>query len=296
MRFEETYKNWQQKRLTQAEASQLLGICERTFRRQVVRYESDGLESLIDKRLDQASHRRAPIDEVFKLVELYKSDYAGWNVHHFFSWYQHEHGGQCSYTWVKNHLQQAGVTNRAKARGKHRKKRERAPLTGMLVHQDASSHEWVTGRRWDLVVTMDDATSEHLSMFLCDEEGTISSFHGINQSIERYGLFCALYTDRGSHYFTTPQAGGKVDRINLTQFGRALAQLGIEHIAAYSPEARGRSERAFGTHQARLPHELAKAGVIEMQQANAYIEQIYLPRHNAEFTVPAAESGSAFVP
>lgn len=296
MRFEEVYTDWQDKRLTQEEAARLLGVCERTFRRQMGRYEAEGLDGLIDKRLEQVSHRRAPVDEVVKLVELYRRDYAGWNVRHFHSWYRREHAGQRSYTWVKSQLQHAGEVKRAKARGKHRKKRERAPLPGMLVHQDASRHEWVAGHDWDLVVTMDDATGEHLSMFFCEEEGTASSFHGVGQTIARHGLFCAFYTDRGSHYFHTPQAGGKVDRSNPTQFGRALAQLGIEHIAAYSPEARGRSERAFGTHQERLPRELAKAGIADMQQANAYLEQLYLPRHNAEFAVPAAEPGSAFVP
>lgn len=295
MRFEEVYTEWQERRLTQVEAARLLGVCERTLRRQIDRYEADGLQGLIDKRLEQISHRRAPVDEVVQLVALYRRDYRGWNVRHFHSWYRREHGGQRSYTWVKNQLQQAGEVKRAKARGKHRKKRERAPLAGMLIHQDASRHEWVSGHDWDLVVTMDDATGEHLSMFFCDEEGTASSLHGVGQTIARHGLFCALYTDRGSHYFHTPEAGGKVDRNNPTQFGRALAQLGIEHIAAYSPEARGRSERAFGTHQERLPRELAKAGITGMQQANVYLEQVYLPRHNAEFAVPAAESGSAFV-
>jgi hypothetical protein len=149
---------------------------------------------------------------------------------------------------------------------------------------------------WDLVVTLDDATSEHTSMFFCTEEGTDSSFHGIGQTMARHGMFCSLYTDRGSHYFHTPEAGGKVDKLNLTQVGRALKQLGIEHIAAYSPEARGRSERAFDTHQGRLPKELAKAGIIDMDAANRYLEQVYMPNHNAEFALPAPEAGSAFVP
>ncbi|WP_203236017.1 class I tRNA ligase family protein [Burkholderia mayonis] len=192
MRFEEVYTDWQEKRLTQAEAARLLGVCERTFRRQMGRYEADGLDGLIDKRIEQISHRRAPVDEVVKLVELYRRDYAGWNVRHFHCWYRREHAGQRSYTWVKNQLQQAGEVKRAKARGKHRKKRERAPLPGMLVHQDASRHEWVAGHDWDLVVTLDDATGEHLSMFVCEEEGTASSFHGMGQTIACHGLFCAL--------------------------------------------------------------------------------------------------------
>jgi hypothetical protein len=197
---------------------------------------------------------------------------------------------------VKNVLQEAKLVVRSKERGKHRKKRERKPLPGMMVHQDASTHEWVPEQMWDLVVTLDDATSEHTSMFFCAEEGTDSSFHGIGQTIARYGLFCSAYTDRGSHYFHTSEAGGKVDKVNLTQVGRALKQLGIEHIAAYSPEARGRSERAFDTHQGRLPKELAKAGITDMHQANRYLEQVYMPNHNAEFALPALETGSAFVP
>lgn len=178
MRFEEAYTGWQAGRLTQAEAARLLGVCERTLRRQIDRYELDGMEGLIDKRLTQLSHQRAPVDEVMKLVDLYRSGYSGWNAKHFHTWYTRDHGGQRGYTWVKNQLQQAGAVVRAKARGKHRKKRDREPLPGMMVHQDASSHEWIAGHRWDMVNTMDDATNGHLSMFFCDEEGTASSFHG----------------------------------------------------------------------------------------------------------------------
>ena len=296
MRFEEAYTGWQGKRLTQQEAGQLLGVSERTFRRQIGRFEAGGMDGLIDLRMAQVSSRRAPVDEVLGVVRLYGSDYAGCNVKHFHTWYEREHGGTRSYSWVKNVLQEAKLVVRAKARGKHRKKRERKPLPGMMVHQDASTHEWVLGQMWDLVVTMDDATSKHMSMFFCAEEGTDSSFHGFGQTIARYGLFCSAYTDRGSHYFHTPKAGGKVDKLNLTQVGRALKQLGIEHIGAYSPEARGRSERAFDTHQERLPKELAKAGITGMDAANRYLEQVYMPNHNAEFELPALEGGSAFVP
>ena len=186
---------------------------------------------------------------------------------------------------------------RGKGRGKHRKRRDPAPLPGMLPHQDASTHEWVPGSMWDLVVTMDDATNEHYSMFLCDGEGTGSSFLGVAETVRARGLFCSLYTDRASHYWTTPEAGGKVDRENPTQFGRALTrELGIEMIPAYSPEAGGRSERAFGTHQGRLPRELALAGITDMDAANRYIREKYLPRFNREFARPAREEGSAFVP
>ena len=296
MRFKEAYEDWQAGRLTQIEAARLLGMCERSFRRYLARYEEFDMQGLIDKRLEQVSQRRAPVDEVMKLVDLYSTQYAGWNVKHFHSWYRREHEGVRSYTWVKNGLQAAGVVAKARQRGAHRKRRERSPMVGMMVHQDGSTHEWVMGCVWDLIVTMDDATGEHYSMFFVEQEGTASSFRGVRETIEGHGLFASLYTDRGSHYWLTPEAGGKVDKTQPTQFGRAMGQLGIQMIAAYSPEARGRSERAFGTHQARLPRELAKAGITDMAGANRYLEAHYRPRHNREFGVRAAEPASAFVP
>ncbi len=296
MRFQEAYDGWSQGRLTQAEAALLLGQCERSFRRHIERFEADGLEGLLDKRLSQISKRRASGVEVDHVVQLYKSSFAGWNVAHFHSKYKAEFKGLRSYSWLKTVLQGANVVKASKQRGKHRIKRERAPLPGMMLHQDASTHRWVANAVWDLVVTMDDATSEHTSMFFCDQEGTASSFHGIGQTIASYGLFASLYSDRGSHYFTTPEAGGKVDKVNLTEVGRALKQLGIGHIAAYSPEARGRSERAFQTHQGRLPQELQRAGITDMMSANRYLEQVYRVNHNREFCVPAAMTGSGYVP
>jgi transposase len=248
MRFEEAYEGWQGGRLRQEEAARLLGVCERTFRRYIDRYEEEGLQGLIDKRLEQVSQRRAPVDEVMALVERYRSRHSGWNVKHFHAWYRKD-GGLRSYTWVKSRLQEAGAVEKAPGRGKHRKRRERAAWAGMMLHQDASTHEWVAGVKWDLVVTMDDATSEHYSMRFVEQEGTASSVLGVREVIEQRGLFASLYTDRGSHYWHTPEAGGKVDKENLTQFGKAMARLGIEMIPAYSPEARGRSERMFRTHQ-----------------------------------------------
>ena len=295
MRFEEAYGGWQSGRLTQEEAARLLGVCDRTFRRYIDRYEEAGLDGLIDKRLNQVSHRRAPVDEVVRLVDRYRSRYDGWNAKHFYRWYQRDGGGR-SYTWVKNRLQEAGLVPKAAKRGAHRKRRERSPLPGMLLHQDGSTHEWVVGQQWDLIMTMDDATNEHYSMFFVEEEGTLSSFRGVRETIEARGLFCAFYSDRGSHYWNTPEAGGKVDKINLTQFGRAMKQLGIDMIAAYSPEARGRSERAFATHQGRLPKELALAGITTIEAANRYLKEAYLPAFNAEFVVPPPAEGTAFVP
>jgi hypothetical protein len=296
MRFQEAYEGWSEGRLTQAEAALLLGQCERSFRRHIARFQADGLDGLLDKRLSQISKRRASSAEVDQAVQLYKTNFAGWNVAHFHSKYKAEFAGWRSYSWLKSVLQGAGVISSAKRRGKHRIKRERMPLAGMMIHQDASTHHWVPNAVWDLVVTLDDATSEHTSMFFCDQEGTNSSFHGLGQTMARYGLFASLYSDRGSHYFTTAQAGGKVDKENLTQVGRALKQLGIEHIAAYSPEARGRSERAFQTHQGRLPQELARAGITDMQAANRYLDEVYRVAYNREFTVPSTLSGTAYVP
>jgi hypothetical protein len=296
MRFEEAYQGWTGGRLTQGEAALLLGQCERSFRRHVERYQADGLEGLLDKRLSQISKRRASTAEVDQVVQTYRSGFAGWNVAHFHSKYRSEFKGARSYSWVKTVLQGAGLAKKSKSRGRHRIKRERAPLPGMMLHQDASTHRWVPAEVWDLVVTMDDATGEHTSMFFCDQEGTASSFHGLGQTIAQYGLFASLYSDRGSHYFLTPQAGGKVDKLQLTEVGRALKQLGIEHIAAYSPEARGRSERAFQTHQGRLPQELARAGITDMASANRYLEQVYRASHNREFSVPSTLQGTAYVP
>lgn len=296
MRFEQAYVGWNEGRLTQSEAAELLGQCERSFRRHVQRYEADGLQGLLDRRLSQISKRRASAAEVDQVVALYKTSFAGWNLSHFHSKYKAEFKGVRSYSWLKSVLQGAGAAKVHKARGKHRIKRDRAPLAGMMIHQDASTHRWVEQSVWDLVVTMDDATGEHTSMFFCEQEGSASSFHGIGQTIARYGLFASLYTDRGAHYFTTPKAGGKVDKVNLTQLGRALKQLGIGHIAAYSPQARGRSERAFQTHQGRLPQELARAGITDIQAANRYLEEVYRPEHNREFGVASRCEGTAYVP
>lgn len=166
----------------------------------------------------------------------------------------------------------------------------------MMIHQDASTHRWYGEGYADLVVTLDDATSEITSAFFCKQEGTNSSLRGIHETITKYGLFCSLYTDRGSHYFSTPEAGGKVDKSRLTEVGRALRQLGIDHIAAYSPEGRGRSERAFGTLQGRLVNELKLAGIADMAAANRYLTEVYLPGHNARFAVAPEMEASAFVP
>jgi transposase len=296
MRFEELYARRQRRELTMVEAAEILGVTERTFRRWSTRYEAEGVEGLEDKRLGRASAHAVPIDEVLQMVTLYESRYTGWTVKHFHERWHAEHGGTRSYTWTKNRLQAAGQVARARRRGAHRKKRPRKPVPGMMLHQDGSRHEWVPGGQWDLIVTLDDATNELYSAFFVEEEGTMSSFQGLRQVIEAKGLFSSLYTDRGSHYWLTEEAGGKVDKTRLTQVHRALQQLGITLIPAYSPEARGRSERVFRTLQDRLPKELALAGITDRAAANRFLHDRFLPAYNRRFMVAAAEPGTAFVP
>ena len=296
MQFGVLFDSWQEKSLTQKEAARLLGVSERTFRRYCRQYEEGGLESICDKRLDRYASNAVPVDEALELVELYNTSYEDYNISHFYDCYLDEHKGTRSYNWVRKTLQSHGCVDVAKSRGKHRCKRDRAPRVGMMLHQDGSTHQWVPNIYWDLIVTMDDANSEIYSGFFVDEEGTQSSFRGVQDVIEEHGLFCSLYTDRGSHYWFTPEAGGKVDKQQLTQFGRAMNHLGIEMIAAYSPEARGRSERVFGTLQDRLCKELRRHSISDQDKANQFLKEVYWPKHNKRFSVTPRDSQSAFVP
>jgi transposase len=297
MKFEDIYGRWQQRRLSQAEAAEILGMSERTFRRWRDRYEGEGGAGLLDRRLGKASARRAPVDQVHRVLTLYRERYRGFTARHFHDKLRQHHGFALGYTWTKLRLQDAGLVAKAPRRSAHRKKRPRRPLRGMMLHQDGSRHRWLPGldRQLDLIVTMDDATSELYSAFLVEEEGTMSTFEALAEVIAAQGLPCALYTDRASHYFVTPKAGEKVAKDQPTQVGRALAQLGIEHLPAYSPEARGRSERAFGTLQDRLPKELALAGMTTLAAANRFIREVYLPEHNARFAVAPEQPETAFV-
>ena len=296
MKFEEVYGRTGRGVLSQSEAAEILGVSERTFRRWRDRYEADGAEGLYDRRLGRVSARRAPADEVARVLALFDTRYWDFTARHFHEKLVSEHDCARSYNWVRLTLQAHGRMRAAPRRGAHRRKRPRRALPGMMLHQDGSRHEWVPGGCWDLIVTMDDATSEIYSAFFVEEEGTMSSFRALSEAIRERGLFCSLYADRGSHYWHTPEAGGRVDKDNPTQVGRALQQLGIELIPAYSPEARGRSERLFGTLQKRLPQELRLAGVADMAAANRFLKEVYLPLHNARFAVPAEAEGSAFVP
>ena len=296
-KFVDVLTRWEHKELSAQEAGELLGCSERQFRRWRRRYEEEGDGGLADRRLGRASVRRVPVDRIIWMLGEYRTRHAGWNVKHFHEYLRRQYGFEWGYTWTKRQLQSAGLVDRAKRRGAHRRKRERKPCVGMMLHQDASAFGWLEGAPpLDLVVTMDDATSEIYSAFLIEEEGTVSTFRALLEVFTARGLPSSLYTDRGSHYFLTPKAGEAVDKERLTQVGRALAHLGIEHIPAYSPQARGRSERMFGTLQGRLPKELTLAGIDDIAQANRYIREIYLPLHNAQFAKPPqiAEE-SAFV-
>ena len=295
-KFSDVLSRYERRELSGMEAAEILGMSERTFRRYRRRHEAEGAEGLYDRRLGKASARRVPADELAAMLERYRTEYRGWNVSHFHEEMCRKYAFPRSYTWTKLRLQEAGLAPKAPRRGRHCRKRERKPCVGMMLHQDGSSHEWLEGQpQLDLIVTMDDATSEIYSAFLIEEEGTASSFRGLMDVFAAKGLPQSLYTDRGSHYFHTPEAGGKVDKENPTQVGRALAHLGVDHIPAYSPEARGRSERMFGTLQDRLVKELAKAGIAEIEAANRFIAEDYLPRHNKRFSTDAALPESGFV-
>ena len=296
-KFVDVLSRWQSKQLSAAEAGEILGMSERTFRRFRQRYEEEGEAGLTDRRVGKASVKRVPVDRIEWMLELYQSQYRGWNVKHF-----HEHlvkrfNFNWGYSWTKHQLQVSGLIERAPRRGAHRRKRPRKPCEGMMLHQDGSRHAWLTSEPpLDLIVTLDDATSKIYSIFLIEEEGTVSTFQALLEVFIAQGLPCSLYTDRGSHYFLTPKVGGVVDKTQLTQVGRALDRLGIEHIPAYSPEARGRSERMFATLQDRLPKELELAGIAGIEAANRFICEVYLPEHNALFAKPAEIAQSAFVP
>ena len=198
--------------------------------------------------------------ELERMRALYQQHYQGFTIKHFHEKLEQRHDYKLRYTTTRLYLQKTGVVQPAPKRCAHRRKRPRRPLRGMMLHQDGSKHAWLAGQpALDLIITMDDATSELYSAFLVAEEGTLSSLRGLVEVIARHGLFMELYSDRGSHYFFTPEAGGKVSKTQLTQVGRALKQLGIGHLAAYSPEARGRCERAF-RHPPGPPAQGAGAG------------------------------------
>jgi len=285
------------KRITWFQAAEILGISCRQMQRWKTRFEHEGYEGLFDRRRGIPSPKRVPLETVETVLRLYQEQYFDFNVRHFHEKLSSEHNIHLSYTWVKQALQGAGLVKTRRKRGKHRKRRPRRPLPGMLLHIDASQHRWFCDDRWyDLLVLMDDATSEIYYAQLVEEESTRTVLTALREVIEEKGLFCALYSDRASHFFLTPKTGEPVDHNRVTQVGRALRELGIQLIPAYSPQARGRSERGFGTWQGRLPQELRLHGLTTLTAANQFLRAHYINEFNQRFMVKAAERGTAFVP
>jgi transposase len=283
------------KKITWWEAAEIIGVSVRTMRRWRERLEKHGYSGLADLRKGKPSDKRVPLEVAEKVLRLYQETYYDLNIRHFHEKLREEHGIRLSYTWVQKALQGAGLVTRRKRRSKHRRRRERRPLPGMLLHIDGSKHQWFGDERWhDLIVILDDATSEIYYAQLVEEESTRTVMAGLREVIEKKGLFCALYSDRGSHFFVTPKAGERVDKHRLTQVGRAMKELGVQMIPAYSPQARGRSERNFGTWQGRLPQELRLAGITRLEEANRFLRERYLAVFNEKFQVAATEKGTAF--
>jgi transposase len=284
-------------RITWWQAAEILGISDRQMRRRRARYQQQGYDGLFDRRLGRPSPKRVPMATAETVLRLYRERYYDLNVRHFHEKLGEEHNIQLSYTWVKKALQGAGLVQQRRQRGPHRKRRPRRPLPGMLLHIDGSQHRWFQDQRWyDLLVILDDASSAIYYAQLVAEESTATVMAALRAVIEQHGLFCALYSDRASHFWLTPKAGEPVDRQRLTQVGRALRELGIQMIPAYSPQARGRSERSFATWQGRLPQELRLHGIQTVEAANQFLRQQYITAFNRKFQVAAAEVGSAFVP
>ena len=284
------------KRITWWQAAEIVGISARQMRRWKRRYEVWGYDGLYDRRRGKPSPRRVPLAVIEKVLELYREKYFDLNVRHFCEKLREEHGLELSYTWVKLALQGAGLVRQRRQRGPHRKRRPRRPLPGMLLHLDGSRHRWFSDDRWyDLLVVLDDATSEIYYAQLVEQESTRTVLQALRAVVERSGVFCALYSDRASHFWLTPKAGEVVDRQRLTQVGRALRELGVQMIPAYSPQARGRSERNFGTWQGRLPQELRLRGITTVEAANRFLREQYIGEFNRRFAIRAAEPGSAFL-
>jgi len=297
MKVQEVILRAMAKKITWWQAAEILGLSDRSMRRWRERYEEFGYDGLFDRRQGKPSPKRVPVAVVEQVLGLYRDRYFDLNVRHFHEKLAAEHGVDLSYTWVKLALQGAGLVTRGRKRGVHRKRRPRRPLPGMLLHIDGSHHRWFQDERWyDLIVILDDATSEIYYAQLVEEESTVTVMAALREVIERKGLFCALYSDRGSHFWLTPKVGGKVDPHRLTQVGRALAELGIQMIPAYSPQARGRSERNFGTWQGRLPQELRLHRIASVEKANEFLREHYIAEFNRSFQVRAAERGTAFLP
>ncbi len=286
--------------LTWLQAADVLGRSPRSIRRLRWRYEHYGYDGLVDRRRQTPSPKRAPVAEVERMLHLYRAHYQGFNVRHFLRKARRDHGIPFCYAFVKQALQGAGLVPKHRARGRHRRRREPRPCFGELLHLDGSRHQWLAlvPEQWlTLLAVVDDATTQVLYAQLSERgESTVTVMTALRTVFTTWGLPGALYTDRAHWAAHTPVAGGAVDRTKLSQVGRALAQLGIEHILGYSPQARGRSERMNGTLQGRLVNELRVARITTVAAANRYLRERFLPDFNAEFGRAPAEPAPAFVP
>ena len=286
-------------KLTWVQAEEILGWQPRRLRRWRLRYERRGYDGLWDRRRQRPSPRRAPVAEVARIVRLYRERYAGFNATHFHEIAQREHGVRYAYTFVKQLLQAAALLPKRRARGRHRRRREPRPCFGEMLHLDGSPHAWLARcptERQVLLQSIDDATKRVLYAQLVPAESTATVMAALWHILETHGLPQALYTDRAGWAFYTPKAGEPVDRDKLTQVGRALARLGIEHIPAYSPQARGRSERLNRTFQGRLVNELRVAGISTVAAANRYLREQFLAAYDRRFAQPPTDPAPAFVP
>jgi len=298
MRLQEVIMRVYSGELSWVQAADILRIAPRSLRRWRRRYEAIGYDGLLDRRTGRPSPRRAPVAQVELVVRLYREKYHGFNVRHYHGIVRREHGVRLSYSFVKQALQAAGLVAKRRARGRHRRRREPRRCFGELLHLDGSPHEWLAfcpGERQTLIAVVDDATKRVLYAQLWRAETTEAVLTALAHVIRTAGLPMALYTDRAAWAAHTPRAGGPVDKGRLTQVGRALQRLGIEHILAYSPQARGRSERMNGTFQGRLVNELRVAGIATLEAANVYLHQRFVPQLNTEFERSPADPASAFV-
>jgi hypothetical protein len=239
------------------------------------------------------------VAEVERILELYRERYRGFNTRHFWQLVRRDHGVKLSYNCVRQILQGAGMVKKGRLRGRHRRRRERKACFGQMLHLDGSPHRWLElagEQRQTLIQVVDDATNRLLYAQLWEGETVRAVLSALRDVFGRHGIPQSLYTDRAGWAFETSKAGEKVSTTHLTQVGQALERLGVRHIPSYSPQARGRSERMNRTLQGRLVNELRVAGARTIDQANAYLREHYLCRHNEFLARAAQDPETAFVP